>query len=370
MKISSLFSFPELTNPENIEANRLGKITPQQKLANLALFPRIISFGTAVQANLWTVVLPALLFFLVFALPLAGPLKTWLLGLVVIIPLCWVGYLVARGLSRLAAVRRDLDEGNIRHEDGKLTYGRSSYEARIFNGEILRLPIGWSDLKPGIRYRFYYLEGSRTVLSAETVQVLSDPEALSDLQESLANANRFSLQDMQDNRSGRIGPAQGKRLLPKLLLGAGIMLPSTGFLIFILYSLLFAPGADPSRNWINVLIFTLVTGVFVVIGGVMAWKAVADLMQGSVTMIEGVGQKLRRVSRSSSNRGTTITYYYQVDDQRIAIPERAYAALVDGLRYRVYRTPRSGVLMSIEPLEPPHWAQAEENQPWTQLQTL
>lgn len=43
-------------------------------------------------------------------------------------------------------------------------------------------------------------------------------------------------------------------------------------------------------------------------------------------------------------------YYYLVGEQRFEISKRAYAALIEGVKYRVYYLPRTKILFSIEAL--------------------
>ena len=49
-------------------------------------------------------------------------------------------------------------------------------------------------------------------------------------------------------------------------------------------------------------------------------------------------------------RGGGSRYYYRVDNLRFQVSRTAYNALVEGLRYRLYFTPRSRTIVAIEPL--------------------
>lgn len=372
MNLSSLLTIPELTDPQNIEANRLGQITQQQRAANSSILVRFMTFVSAFQAYAWMIGLDFVAVMALIFLPIDTLLTFILIGLVLLAPVIFLGIRAVKGFLKLASIKGDLEQGRVEHADGKLAYGKAAYEAVTLTGEKLELPRGWTGLTPGIQYRFYYLQQSRTVISAEAVREMSGSQALEELQQSLASANRFTVEDVRENRSGTLTTGQVRRLLPKLITGLAIAVPSLLLLSYVVYSTLIAPQADSPWPLLGVLIFIIVGGVFAVIGAFQLLKAAQDILTRSVLAIEGDGQRLRQVSRSSRNSSSTITYYYQVGDQKVRVPERAYHALINGLRYRMYYSPRSQVLMSIEPLQAPTAETAghpEEERPWTQFQT-
>jgi hypothetical protein len=76
----------------------------------------------------------------------------------------------------------------------------------------------------------------------------------------------------------------------------------------------------------------------------LARSELADAISRQVVATEGL------VTRDVSSDDESTTYHYKVNGLSIRVTARGYAALVVGLRYRIYYTPRSKTLASIEPL--------------------
>lgn len=369
MNVSSLFTLPNLTDPENIEANRLGQLTPQQRAASSSPAFLLHALYTAVSRYGFVPVLGLVAVMFLVAIPV--PWQGTLIGLAVLFVIVSVLVIIAPGLLTWTGIRRDIQAEKIEHADGRLVYGRAAYEPLSFDGKPLRLPPGWSGLEPGVHYRFYYLPESTLVVSAEDIQKMSGIQAIRELQQALAAANRFSVDDLPENRDGRMTSRQVKRVIPRLALGLALTLPVAFMLIYLLYHLITWSEADATNLCLGVLMFGLFGGVFGVIGLLMIVRAVREILAREVAVAEGTGQRLRAVSRSARNQGSTISYYYQVGEQKVRVPERAYRALINGLRYRMFYSPRTGTLMSIEPLDSPADVDNQpdqDDQPWAALQ--
>jgi hypothetical protein len=88
-----------------------------------------------------------------------------------------------------------------------------------------------------------------------------------------------------------------------------------------------------------------------IIGGVLllrfGWSVlnmIADLWRGCIETVEGlVTLQYRRAKYS-------ISYYYVCDPHRFQVSSSAYYALVEANRYRIYYTPHSKRLVSIQPI--------------------
>ncbi|RPI85348.1 MAG: hypothetical protein EHM41_11130 [Chloroflexi bacterium] len=357
MNIPFDFSSLDLSDPAYIEANRRGQITQQQRQILGGKLGNAISCFSSF-ASLF--VLPGLGLFGLILLAVLKADALVIFGYAALIILLSLGvfiFVTFRSYHHYSSVKKDLDSGLIQTADGCLEYGKDKYEASLGNGAHLVLPRVWNGLLPGINYLFYYLPGSRIILSAETRSVMPPERAREKLIEILGKANRFTGEDIETNRQGDMTFRQIVRLLPNILVGFLFTLPGIAFLSYFLYILLLAPDADWKENLVAAVIVTIIGGAFAVVGLFITVKSLSDLFSFKAVSIEGEGRKIRRVSRTRSNSrsssSNTVSYYYRVAEKEFKIPKRAYLALVDGLTYRLYHTPRSSVLLSIEPLISP-----------------
>ncbi len=180
------------------------------------------------------------------------------------------------------------------------------------------------------------------VLSAEEISPPSPSQIRNSLLEILASANQFTLEDLDLNRNGELSTAQRMKALPNLILGfifGGIPLV---FGFFTLNGLL-TQGVSGTALLMPMLILL----IFALIGGFMAFNALSDLLAASPMVTEGVGHKEKRTSRGK-NKSTR--YYYVVEGVSFQVQKNAFAALVDGEKYRVYALPRTKRIVTIEPL--------------------
>src|SRR5262249_10131865 len=95
-------------------------------------------------------------------------------------------------------------------------------------------------------------------------------------------------------------------------------------------------------------VFAWTTGALFVLGELLVLsfglRRLADALRGEVHSVAGI------VTREADSSGDGTTYRYKVNELKFQVSGRAYAALVSGMEYRIYYTPRSKTLVSIEPL--------------------
>ncbi len=195
--------------------------------------------------------------------------------------------------------------------------------------------------------------------------VTADPVSENPL-EDLARTNRFSMADLEQNRAGKISDTQWFRLLLRALQpvrhSGGALL---GWLLacFVVKNLvprivLWIAGMMGAKG-IGVLVggVTLAcVGAFLIAllksGHTMA-LLIVDLNSGKAACFEG------RVSPSSEDEkglgmarihGENHTnYFYVAKNEYFAVDEEAHAALPQGMTFKLYYTPKSKLLLSIEP---------------------
>lgn len=344
-----------LTDRSVVVANRNGELTPGQqqalsgalsstfgravRLVTLSILPGICIGGTLLLAFLQ---LPLEVIFAFFTLLLIATVAVITSGLV----------LLTRDTRQL---QRDLDDSKVVSGEGHLSYGSDGFTAEV-DGRQLPLPFGRGGLVPGSRYRFYYLPVSGVVLSAETVEEGDPKQKVAGLQEILAKANNFGQEDLEANKAGRMSSQQVSRLVPQLLSGSSIILAA--LLIEALSLFLFSPLGRADQVTFLAFCGTLIAIPIFIVGLVRFWRALSDILGGKIAMEEGVGRKVtlshgsRRDLEKRTGRETT-TRFYQIDQKRIRVPERAYRALINSVPYRVYYAPNTKILMSIEPIGQP-----------------
>jgi len=195
--------------------------------------------------------------------------------------------------------------------------------------------------------------------------VTAEPESENPL-EDLARTNHFTMADLEQNRQGRISDSQWFHLLVRALqpvrYTGGALL---GWLLCCFVVKTFVP-------WIVLEIITMLgaKGIGVLFGAVtlacvgafllsviksshtMALLLV-DLKAGKSACLEG------RVSPSSEDeRGLGMArlygenqtnYWYVAKNEYFAVDQEAHAALPHGRLFRLYHTPKSKLLLSIEP---------------------
>jgi hypothetical protein len=245
-------------------------------------------------------------------------------------------------IQRLQALRRDRENRAVRQAQGELAFDKGQYIARAA-GRDLFLPAtkNIGGLMPGSTYRFYYLDESSFVLSAEEVFEASPARARSSLLEILAQANQFSLQDLERNRNGELTEGQRRKGFRNIMVGFLF-----GALPFGVIALVLFTGEEIGlETWIMPLIFLLIFGA---LGAWMMFTGLADTMAHVPLVVEGLGGKHKR--STSGRRSRRTVYYYVIDGQSFQVSPEAYTALIEGQRYRAYLLPKTKKLLTIEPL--------------------
>jgi hypothetical protein len=180
----------------------------------------------------------------------------------------------------------------------------------------------------------------------------------------LARTNRFSMADLERNRNGKISDAQWvhlvlRPLLPIRYTGGALL----GWLLCCLVVRTLVPRIVLWFLAMKGLGIALVGGVTLACVGAFLVSAlkgartmallIADLNIGKAACIEG------RVSPSREDeRGlglgrlygeTNTNYWYVVKNEYFGVSQEAHAALPNGILLRLYYTPKSKLLLSIEP---------------------
>jgi hypothetical protein len=294
-----------------------------------------------------------------------------------------LGIYVPIGMRRQRQrTQEELAAGVVAQGEGIVAFAPNGYLARLeWTGQPLQgmARVMWRrprrvNLPPG-RYRFYYLPRTGRLLSAESLDgagplqpgVFARPSALPDplaglpgyvaaplpylaappvtsgplgaVLVALAEGNRFTLDDLALNRSGSLSARQRRRLLAplSLLVPFGLIFAGAGLAQWILG----LSGGQPPIVWAaSGTVFSGV-GLFLL---ALARTQLADAVSRAVMVAEGL------VTGSMSSGSDSRMYHYKVNGLSLQVTARGYAALVAGLRYRVYYTPRSKTLASIEPL--------------------
>jgi hypothetical protein len=350
--VSSLLpkSPANLLNPDEVDANRRGEITPAQndRLNAMALGRQGCGTFIAPMAVL------SIIFFYLFTSLLSSGGITWFF----LLPLAFLLAIIL-GLSKglyswwrnSTKLKADRANGVVRSGVGDLNFlPKKGFVANV--GEenlILSASDDASGLMPGVRYNFYYLPESRFVLSAEQVGEISAGQVRLALSDILARANNFSAEDLQANQNGEIAQSQQMAGLKKLIPGLIMLGFALVFGIFFLLPLL--ANSKLSSNLIPILFIGGFLAVFSAIGFSMVLNTFLDFKAGVPEMVDGVGQKITR--RKSSGRSSRTVYYYIIGNQEFEVPQKAYPALIEGLNYKAYFLPRTKRLLTIEPTSIP-----------------
>jgi len=339
-----------LLNPDDVDANRRGEITPAQNDRLNALAFGRQGCGTFVAPM---AVLSIIFFFLITSLLNSGGITLFFL-----LPLGFL-LVIILGLSKglfgwwrnSAKLKADRANGIVPSGVGELKFiPKKGFVANV-GEEILILSASndASGLMPGVRYNFYYLPESRFVLSAEQLGEISTGQVCLAVSDILARANDFSAEDLQTNQNGEVTTSQRTVGLKKMIPGLVFMGIALVFGILFLYPLL--SNSKLSSNLVPILFIGGFLATFTAVGFSMVLNAFLDLNASAPELVEGVGQKTSR--RKSSGRSSRTVYYYIIGSQEFEVPQKAYPAMLDGLTYKAYFMPRTKRLLTIEPTSVP-----------------
>lgn len=358
----------DLTDPAQVRANQDQAITPEQRRvqASWARWKVFSGFGVGCALLPITSIVIALLWLFAPSIldrwPSGDPL--WkIVGLVIAVgialALVWVVPRMVTSVRTLWLLRRDLAAGQVSQADGRVLWTGRMYEPEATGlGAPRRLRfalVNRSVLLPPGSYRFYHLPASGMVLSAEALvggagetlpplaRLGNEPAAPADLRSVLAAVHGHSTLAFERNRLGQLDPAQAARLRRPAIREGVIGAACIGL------------------PWLLVFAFDLHAAIIYLICGLLnligawclhgAWQYLADARAGRVDMEEG---EVTTPLASQSSRGLREENFeicYVVNGRRFKVSPQAYWALVEGLRYRVYFTPRTATLVGIEPIE-------------------
>ena len=362
----------DITRSDYVEANQMGTVHPDQEAAlthPLTNFIGLLQPGRRSSLKLF-ILIPFLVIFGVFALFALDIPTNYKLGAGLILLAAFV-VAIFYGIWRIFRIfwnkpkKREFERGEIRDATGEVVYGRRGYEIKLPDRR-LNLPFsGLGALSPGIEYRFYYLPESNTVLSAEPLSTMGMDRAEESLTEILAQANRFKLDALSQNRQGRLAMSQIVHLIPTLLIALLFVVVAS----VALYQLLLPNiSAQPWREMRPIIMISSVIfaglGLFAVY---LLIKSVLDILTGRVLSIEGQGHAFTRTSNSDSDGSGSTNYYYRIGEQRFKVTRKAYHALIEGLTYRAYYTPYRKTLVNIEALEAPSEGNIIAGATWSQI---
>jgi hypothetical protein len=367
-------TYQTLTDGATVAANRRGELTDAQRAR----------LERSARTPAWLGLILLLVIGGAFLLPTLGAVGVFntghvnALGTVCSVPCALVAILcvslaVITPFStrrRNAVILAAIEQGTIAQAEGSVIFSRGGYRADA-NGQRLRLPRAMTIPLPPGRYRFYYLPQPPILLSAEPLQSPSvaasrapavDPllglpgyvptpmpdgsypyatvdPAFKGLLDALAEGNRFTMDELNLNRGGRMSRRQARRLASGLLFRVIFSLCFMGFGLVPFFLALTYHAKNRSGIYIAAL-FAL--------GGVVllltSLRRIADMFSRRAEPIEGLVEPVRDSS------GDSTTFYYKVGGKKLQVSARAYQALVPGIAYRVYYAPRSRKLLSIEPL--------------------
>lgn len=342
--------------PADLNANRQGRLSANQ-LEKLKL-----SAGSALGSATRLFALSSipgiclggmlLLAFLRVPLPFIGvfALLTIAIGLVVVL------MNVVRSYQARNRLLDDLAVGAVEQGQGRLIYDEGAYVLKSDvegqnQGQRFKLSSLSSGLVPGVRYRFYYLPHSHLVVSAESLEDQNEEQLRQGLLDALAEAHSFSLTALEENRRGKLASQQIPQLLPNLAWGLALLLFLPAIILYWMNVL--GAAERVSTSW--TVIIWLVVGAMGLYGAWLTYRASADLIEGRVVELKGVGKKVSEIRGSRRfdeiSGSTSVTHYYEIGGQRFRVPAKAYAALVSEQAYRLYYAPRTKVMLSIEPVD-------------------
>jgi hypothetical protein len=328
-----------ITNPIDVQANRRGKITPDQRRS---AFWALGGVEAVLLVAMAFVIVPAFLvpFALTF-IEIRDPLLLAVIGglaAVVAVPLL---VFAARVIVRGLLIWQDLTAGQLDMIEGRVSFRRGRYVAEVPGQAFWSADNTLHNIEPGA-YRFYVLPRSRHVLSGERLALMSAETA--GLADVLSQVLGAAPDDLQANRDGRLGPRQAFGLL-RSAVGLGLLmlvLAGMGAMTFVA-----ASSGNSLGERLALLAFgggLVALGLLVV--GVRIVRLVLDALRGEVDSLTGLAGK--RVSGGRSR-----TYYYQIGAKDLPVSREAYNALIEGQHYRIYLGPRSKHVVNAEPVRGP-----------------
>jgi hypothetical protein len=347
---ATLFDSYQITDSAVVKINRSGHIADIQKDvfgSKVILFDMVLG-----SFKRWITI--GLLIFFGFAVAIAAigylpvlkrhsETSLWLLfGVTFLALVVHTLWRIIAPLRQWRMLQQELQKEEVASAEGELHFGEKGfYIAMDGKKQVVRYG-NVTALKPGIRYRIYYLPGSQVLLAAEATEPVTRASVAEGLTALLAEANGFSLDALPNNRQGRLASHQYSRLYRHVFWKAVGLLVVAGVAFYWVFQL---GGGDFSIPAL-VLDAILVGFFFYFIYSLS--RTVRDLLQKEVLVVEGIGKKKMVVT--DDDDGEQRTYYYVIGDQQFVVSKKGYEALLEGERYRAYYTPASNVLVNVEAL--------------------
>ena len=325
----------DLPDSAGLAANRQGRVTQAQRVSIGIMFA--LDGGLVLGVGFVGLIVGRIVWVWRQVLP-------WQISMAIAVlaALLLLGILVWR-LARLLSGWLDLSAGQVEQAEGRIVWMGKSYGAQI-QGRRLRFIYGIR-IPPPDDYGFFYLPRSGWILSIDKLALSTGARTDLYLLNALAHANNFSVESLKANRAGRLAKDQAWQLLVPMLGSCLAGLLMIGIAIaFIGYVLLH----DLKSMALMIPIFFALA----VMVGFYSWNDVTtiipDVSEGRVVVVEGPVYK-RKVSTNGIRTRRT-DYFYEISGRRFEVSPQGYYALVAGRPYRLYHTPYSKSIVSIEPL--------------------
>jgi hypothetical protein len=188
--------------------------------------------------------------------------------------------------------------------------------------------------------------------------------------EVIARANRFTLQDLAENRNGRISSPQFFRLFGRALEPVRYTAPMFGGWLMILALVYYVPGLRlmASMMWLfggSTYAPSAFLAITVFCAGMLLLSVIksagniglllVDLSQGKAARIEGhlspsrEGRTDWSLARLWGSTAQNMKYSYVIGQEYFTVDENAHEVELDPRgNYRLYYAPRSKLLLSLE----------------------
>jgi hypothetical protein len=329
----SNYTWP-LADPHIVSRNRDGRFMPQQQTV-LAMHVTSPFWSWLFALFLLALTLGPVL----FAIREGAPSIVWPLYIPIFggMSLLIIGSAITY-TRRSNRLRRELQHGPIAHAPGHVTWNGRQYVAAV-PGKQLKSAIGKIDLLPG-EYHFYFLPNSGFLLSAEPIAV-DTAHSQAQLSQNLAHTFSAKAGDLPLNRIGRLSGRQRLRLF-WYSAGYGLLAVIGVFFAIGLYAGYLANN-EPASPWLAGCY--LLFGLAMVVYALQATAArLLDALTGQCHTATG------RVELITRTAGRSATTHYLVQGIELNVPHKAYFSTFQGIPYHVYYTPRSKIVVSVEPV--------------------
>src|SRR5882724_7314799 len=196
------------------------------------------------------------------------------------------------------------------------------------------------------------------------------------LSKALQRALGFNIEDLSDNRDGKLAPLQKVRLMERLgpPIGATVLAVFIWLILWLIYASVIRklPVGDalyevairivqPSVIWNGHEVYgqfskapmvysgAAISVVLLMLGGICAlpWRLIRDLFEGKVYMIYGRVEIEQSENTKRGQPDGIVRYYYRLrDDEKFEVSRQAHDAIDSGGLYAVYYLPRSRVVVA------------------------